>query len=496
MEKTTQRNMVTIALMVATLLVAIDTTIVTNATPHIVAQLSGLKLISWIFAIYLLTTTITTPIFGKLADLFGRKVIFNCGVALFIIGSMLCGAAQNMPQLIWFRAFQGLGAGAVIPLTFTIVGDLYFGEERARLQALFSTVWGVAALFGPLAGGMLVDYFSWRWIFYINLPVGIIAILLIQGFLFETRVKKTKKSIDYLGAAFFTISMGALLYALLNGGELFAWHSTKIRTLLAVAVVFLILFLFVESKAEEPMVPLALFKIPVIAVSNIVCFWASAVIIGIDVYVPIWIQALLGYSATNSGLTLMPLSFTWTIAASLTGRFMYSIGSKATTVFGAVLIAAGSLWLAYIQTDAPYWYLVGAMIVIGFGMGYSLTPLTVLLQSAVSWDMRGAATASNTFMRTLGQTVGIAAFGSALNNNLNRYVQNHLPGQWQGGDISSALMSPGTHIPAHVLDQLRTGMAESLHAVFMLILAFAVVTLLSSLILPSHSKMMAQQVED
>jgi len=208
MEKTTQRNMVTIAMMVATLLVAIDTTIVTNATPPIVEQLSGLKLISWIFAIYLLTTTITTPIFGKLADLFGRKVIFNIGVVLFIIGSMLCGAAQNMPQLIWFRAFQGLGAGAVIPLTFTIVGDLYLGEERARLQALFSTVWGVAALFGPLAGGMLVDQLSWRWIFYINVPFGIIAILLIQGFLYETKVKKTKKSIDYLGAVFYTISTG------------------------------------------------------------------------------------------------------------------------------------------------------------------------------------------------------------------------------------------------------------------------------------------------
>jgi len=283
---------------------------------------------------------------------------------------------------------------------------------------------------------------------------------------------------------------------LLNGGELLAWHSTEIRILYAVATVFLILFLLVESKAKEPMVPLALFKIPVIAVSNIVCFLASVVIIGIDVYVPIWIQALLGYSATNSGLTIMPLSVTWTIAASLTGRFMYRIGSKATTVFGAVLIAAGSFWLAFIQTGSPYWYLVGAMIVIGFGMGYSMTPLTVLLQSAVSWDMRGAATASNTFMRTLGQTVGIAAFGSALNNNLNRYVQNHLPGQWQGGDISNALISQGTHIPANVLDQLRIGMAQSLHAVFVLILAFAIVTLLSSFILPSHSKIMAQQVED
>ncbi|MCL5058971.1 MAG: MFS transporter, partial [Actinobacteria bacterium] len=497
MEKTTQRKMVTVAMMVSILLVAIDTTIITNAMPHIVKQLSGLKLFSWVFAIYLLTTSVTTPIYGKLADLFGRKIIFIFGVALFVVGSMLSGAAQTMLQLIWFRAFQGLGAGAVMPLTFTIIGDLYQGKERAKMQGLFTSVWGVAGLLGPLAGGLFVDHISWRWIFYINVPIGIVAILLVLGFLHETQVKKTKKSIDYLGAAFFTVSMGSFLYALINGGESYAWNSAAIISLFAVAAVFLVFFLLVEAKAKEPMVPLSLFKMPVIAVSNVVLFTASCVLIGVNVYLPIWIQTLLGHSATSSGLTLMPMSFAWPLASILAGRFMYRIGSKTTAVFGTVLIAAGSAWLLLVHIGSPYWYFVGVMVVIGFGMGCSMTPLTVLIQSAVGWNLRGAATASDRFTRSLGQTVGIAVFGTVFNNNLNSYVQNHVQGGWQGGDISNALTSgAGTNIPANVLEQLRTGMAQSLHLVFILVFAISIVTLLISAVLPSHSKVMAQQKAD
>ncbi len=494
MEKTTQRNMVAIALIVSILLVAVDTTIVTTAMPKIVEQLSGLKLISWVFAIYLLTTSITAPIYGKLADLFGRKSIFIFGVALFVIGSMVSGTAQTMTQLIWFRAFQGLGAGAVLPLTFTIIGDLYPGEERARMQGLFSSIWGVAGLIGPLVGGLFVDHFSWRWIFYINVPIGIISILLMLEFLHETQIEKMGKSIDYMGAVLFTVSMSSLLFALISGGESYAWNSPVIITLFAVAGVSLFFFLNMEAKVNEPMLPLSLFKIPVIAVSNMVGFVSGCVLIGVNVYLPLWIQTLLGHSATSSGLTLMPMSFAWPLASTLAGRYMYRIGSKTTVVFGMALIAAGSGWLLLVNTGSPYWYLVGVMIVIGFGMGFSSTPMTVLIQSAVGWNLRGAATASNTFSRSLGQTVGIAVFGTVFNNALNSYLQRHVYGGWQGGDISQALMTgAGLNIPASVLEKLQTGMAQSLHLIFILVFAISIVALLISALLPSHSQIMEQQ---
>ncbi|MEN6389103.1 MAG: MDR family MFS transporter [Syntrophomonas sp.] len=496
MEKTTNRRMVSAAIMVSILLVAIDTTIVTTAMPHIVKQLSGLKLISWVFAIYLLTTAITTPIYGKLADMFGRKPIFLFGIVLFVIGSMLSGAAQSMTQLIWFRAFQGLGAGAVIPLSITIFGDIYTGEERGQMQGLVSSVWAFAGLLGPLAGGLFVDYLSWRWIFYINVPVGIAATILIISFLHEHQPEHSKKDIDYLGAALFTIAMGSLLYALTSGGESYAWNSVTIIALFAVALVFSGLFLLVESKAKNPMLPLSIFKIRVIAVSNIVGFAASSVLIGVNVYLPIWIQVLQGHSATSSGLVLMPMSLAWPLASTLAGRYMYQIGSKFAVVLGTILVAAGTAWLLLVDTTTPYWFLVGIIILIGFGMGASSTPLIVLIQSAVGWSLRGVATASNSLTRTLGQTVGIAVLGTAFNNSLNSYVQSHIAGGWQGGDISSVLMSADTNIAQGVLEQLRSGMAHSLHLVFVLVFALAVVTLLISIMLPSHKKIMSQPQAD
>lgn len=455
MEKITQRKMVTIAMMVSILLVAVDTTIITTAMPHIVQQFGGLHLISWVFAIYLLTSSVTTPIYGKLADLFGRKSIFIFGVVLFTFGSAVSGMAQTMHQLILFRGFQGLGAGAVTPLTFTIIGDLYTGEARARMQGLFSSIWGIAALLGPLAGGLFVDNISWRWIFYINVPIGITTILLVLGFLHETTLEKTKKYIDYWGTAFFTVSMSSLLFALISGGQSYPWNSAVIILLFSVAVVSFIAFLMVESRVQEPMLPLKLFNIPVIAVSNAVSFVASVVLIGVSVYLPIWIQTVLGHSATTSGLTLLPMSLAWTLAATLAGRYMYNIGSKTTSILGAVLIMAGSAWLLFVNLESPYWFLSGLMIVIGLGMGCFFTPLTVLIQSAVGWGLRGVATASNTFTRSLGQAVGIALLGTVFNHNLN-----------------------------------QSGIAQGVHLVFIMLFAASVATLLISTILPPHSSVM------
>lgn len=461
---------ITAAMMSAIFMVSLDTTIVTTAMPKIVNQLSGLNLISRVFAIYLLTTTITTPIYGKLADLFGRKPVFIFGVALFLFGSLLSGMARTMPQLIIFRGLQGLGGGAVMPVTMTIIGDLYPGEARARIQGLFSTVWGVTGLLGPLLGGIIVDHISWRWIFFINLPVGIAAVSLVALFLAEPDVAKKKKGIDYWGTACFAIAIGSLLFVLISGGEILPWNSPAIITLFIVALVFLLVFVRLESKTEEPMLPLSLFKIRVIAVADLVAFLVFFVNIGVTVYMPIWIQTLLGHSATNSGLTLMPMTIVWPLASALAGRYMYKIGIKNVDVFGAILVSTAAASLLLIPINSAYWVFVLIMIVYGFGMGCTTMPLTVLIQLAVGRNLRGSATASQEFSRTLGQTVGIAVYGALFNHAL------------RDGDMSNALVSGA--------------LAHSLRLVFILAFAMALVTLFFSNRLPTQRQVLEIEKEN
>lgn len=498
MVKTTNRKMVTVAMLVAILLVAIDVTVVSTAMPQIVKDLSGISLMSWVFAIYTLTTAVTTPIYGKLADLYGRKKVFIFGVVLFVLGSMLSGAAQTMTQLIWFRAFQGIGAGAVMPITFTIIGDLYPGEQRAKMQGMFSAVWGVAGLLGPLIGGFFVDQLSWRWIFYINLPVGIISLALIFAFFHESLESKAKRKIDYLGAITFTIGISSLLYALLNGGKKgYAWDSTIIISLFVVAVIFMIIFVFIERKVSEPMLPLSLFTIPVIVVSNLIGFLSSFVLIGVNVYLPMWIQVILGHSATSSGLTLMPMSIAWPLGATFAGRYMYKIGAKFTAVVGSILILAGSFWLLAIGLDSPYWYFIGIMVIIGVGMGYATTPTTVIVQAAVGWKMRGAATASTNFMRSMGQTIGIAVFGTIFNNAIVDYGKSHAQNGFKlQGDFNN-LLNPDVlkNVPAMVVHFIHEALAHGLHLVFIAMLIFAVLNMVITVFLPTHKKILESQKE-
>ncbi|MBO9606839.1 MAG: MFS transporter [Paenibacillaceae bacterium] len=460
MAKTTKRGIVSAGLMAAMFIGALDVTVVSTALPHITKELGGLSLISWVFSIYTLTTCVATPVFGKLTDLFGRRIVFAIGLALFVLGSVLCGAATSMVALIVFRAVQGIGAGALNPVVFTIVGDMYPGEQRARMQGVFASVWSIAGLLGPLVGGYFVDYVTWRWIFYMNIPIGIVSFLLVFLFLHE-RFEKKQKRIDYAGAAAFSVAITALLFALVNGGEKYAWGSATIVGLFAATAVFLIAFYWIEKRAQEPMIPLSLFRLRIMNVSNIGGFLSFAVTAGMTIYPPIWIQSLLGHSATSSGLTTMPMTLAWPLAANIAGRWMYRMGTKATVVIGSCVVVAGCAWLMAVELSSPYWYLIGILIVVGFGMGFITTPATVLIQSAVGWQMRGVATSTNSLMRSLGQTVGIAVFGTVFNH--------------------------------YAVTGENAGLAAGMHAIFVIMFAVAIVNLFVMAWLPSHRQVMEQQ---
>ncbi|SEN65589.1 MDR family MFS transporter [Lihuaxuella thermophila] len=473
----TNRKQVTLATMIATFLAAIEVTIVSTAMPRIVSELGGLQLISWVFAVYLLTSTVTTPIYGKLADLFGRKVVFTFGAVLFLLGSMLSGLSQNMHQLIWFRALQGIGAGAIMPVTFTIIGDIYPYEERAKVQGLFSSIWGLSGIIGPLVGGFLVDYVSWRWIFYLNVPFGLVSVALLWMFLKEENASREKRNIDYWGALTFTIAVTSILYALLTGGTAHPWNSPFILGLFTVGFVFLASFWIIESKCAEPILPPSLLKNPVIFISNAAGFLASAILIGINAYLPLWVQGVEGKGATGSGLALLPMSIGWPIGATLGGRVMLKIGPRKTAAAGFLLILLGTVWLAVLQPASPHWFLIAIMFIIGFGFGFAMTVMTVMVQSSVGWQMRGVATASNTFLRSLGQTIGVAFFGTLFNHLVMSYAMRHNQGH---GPIASSdfnqLLNPHglSDLSASAMQMMREALVYGLHNIYLVFVILSV----------------------
>ncbi|MDQ0116734.1 MDR family MFS transporter [Paenibacillus harenae] len=427
MQAPQNRKQVTIALFVATFLAAIEGTIVSTAMPSITSELEGIRQYSWIISIYLLATVITTPVYGKLSDLYGRKRMFIVGALIFLAGSMLSGVAQTMNQLIWFRALQGLGAGALTTIPYTIIGDLYPYEKRAKVQGWMSSVWGIAGISGPLLGGLLVDYVSWRAIFYMNLPFGIAAIYMLSAALRESFEKK-KRHIDYIGIALFTIGMFAFLYGmtLLRDKDVNGISSLAIGTLFATAVVFLALFVAASRRSDEPIIPFELFKIRIISVANLAGFLICVVNVVIIFYLPLWIQGVYDKPATYSGLVMIPLSIAWPLGAILAGNWIAKLGVRLITVTGACLLLISGIGLALMDPQTPFALFIVYTLLSGLSFGLTLTSLTVTVSSAVGWEQRGSAVASNNFIRTLGQTIGITAFGMMLNTGSTNRIDAEL----------------------------------------------------------------------
>lgn len=469
---------IVMAIVVAMFVGAVEGTVVTTAVPTIVRELSGFELISWVFSLYLLTSAISTPIYGKLADLYGRKNILSIGIIIFLIGSSLCGLSRNMNQLIAFRALQGLGAGAIFTVTYTIVGDVFKLSERAKVQGWISSTWGIASLIGPFLGGFLIDYLSWHWIFFVNIPFGILSIVLLQRNLAENFERKEHK-IDYAGTVALSIAIVALLYGTMAGGK---GLSTVVVSLITTALA-LAAFYFIESKAEEPIIPFEIFTKTNIVV-NIISFLASAVLIAADVYMPIYMQNVLGFGATISGLAMAPMSITWLLSAVVLGKAISNYGERIVIGVSSLIILISCVLLPTLNVNSSLVLVIIYVSIMGFGFGGCFATLTIVVQSYVDYSKRGAATASNSLVRTLGQTIGVSIFGSMFNLSIAKYFSNlGIKGIEPGN-----LYSTSNTISEISLEQIKASLNSGLHVVFIVLICITVISLLLSFILPSGLK--------
>ena len=412
------RGAVVAALMLTVGLAAIDSTIVATAVPQIVADLGGFSLFPWIFSIYLLTQAVTVPIYGRLSDVFGRKPVLLVGVAGFLAGSILCAVAWSMVALIVFRGVQGLAAGAILPTTTTIVGDLYEPAERGRIQGYISSVWGVSAIAGPALGGFFAQYWTWRGIFWLNLPIGVGAAWLIRRHLHE-RIERRTHRIDYAGAAALTLACSLLILALLEGGVSWAWSSPVSVALFALSAALLAAFVQIERTVAEPILPLWIFQHRTLLAANLAGLAIGAILIGQSSYVPTYAQRVVGVGAVVAGFAMAAMTIGWPIAATLAPRVYMRIDYRRTALLGGVISLAGCLLLAlFVVGDAGIWRVAVASFVLGVGLGFASVSTVVAVQSVVGWGTRGVVTGSNMFIRTLGSAVGVAVFGSIANGRL------------------------------------------------------------------------------
>ena len=409
-----ERGPVLLAVMLSIGLVAIDATILATAVPAIVEDLGGFTQFPWLFSIYLLAQAVTVPIYSKLADQVGRKPVMLVGIGLFVLGSLLCGLAWSMGALIAFRAVQGLGAGAVQPMSMTIVGDIYTLEERAKVQGYVASVWALSSVVGPTLGGVFADYLSWRWIFFVNLPLGVAAGWMLWR-RFDERVERRRHTIDYTGSLLLTGGGVVLLLALLEGGVRWAWGSTTSLTLFAVAAALLVGFVLVERRAEEPVLPLWVFRRRVLLSAMLASLVVGVLMMGLSSYVPLYAQTALGHGALVSGLALAAMTLGWPIAASNAGRLYLTLGFRATMLIGGVVGFAGALLLLTIDVDSSIWHLAAPCFVMGLGFGLVASPSIIAAQSSVTWQHRGVATGTTMFARSVGSAVGVAVFGAIAN---------------------------------------------------------------------------------
>jgi EmrB/QacA subfamily drug resistance transporter len=416
-----------IGVMLGMLLASLDQTIVGTALPRIVADLGGLEHYAWVVTAYLLASTVTVPIYGKLSDIYGRRLFFIGGMVLFLAGSALAGTSQDMTQLIIYRFIQGLGAGGMMPIALAIIGDIFSPAERGKWQGLFVAVFGLSSIVGPTLGGFITDNWGWRWVFYVNMPVGIIAIVT-AGFVLPTLINKRKHIIDYLGSATMVAGTIPLLLAFSWAGSQYAWGSWQIIGLFAFSIVMLIIFVLIELRAAEPIISPRLFKNSIFLVSVIAMFLVSAGMFGAILYLPLFVQGVLGNSATNSGVVLTPMMFGFMASSIVGGQILSRTGRyKILAIFGFIVAAAGMFLLSRMVPTTSEGEVVRNMIVTGLGIGVMMSLFTIVVQNAFPYRQLGEVTASLTFFRSIGSTMGVAVMGTIMTNAYQTAMQSNLP---------------------------------------------------------------------
>ena len=475
----TSRPLVLACVMLALFIAAIEATIVATAMPQIVGKLGGFALYSWVFAAFLLTQTATTVLFGKLSDIYGRKPVMIGGILIFLVGSLLCGFAWSMPSMIVFRLIQGLGAGSMQPVAITIAGDIYSPRERLKVQGWLSAVWAIAAIAGPSAGGLIVQRFNWAWVFWVNIPIGILTIAGFVLFMHED-IKSKTHALDYPGAILFSMSVTALLVALTQGVTL-DW--TEIVALIAVFVVASVLFLLQEKRALEPMIALDLWGMRLVATANASLMLGTMTLIGVTLYLPVYIQAVQGRLAIFAGIPLTAMLFSWPLASAVSGRILKRFSMRTTLRFGAWLIPIGAAFLLVIGPEShPAVAGVGPFIM-GFGMGLLNITSMVMIQGSVEWSKRGSATASLIFSRTLGNTLGATALGAMLNYGVVLFASEH-GARMSTAQIHELLGSIGNVLVGGADPGLRAALDAALRLTFWGMLVFAALAAMIAMMIP------------